>query len=326
LFTVDGQPSPLANALTDADRRVRFAALRAIIALDPPSPFPGSSRVPEAVAWFAGSTGERRAIVAMPTNVMATDVAGMLAAHEFEADAINSGREAIDRARELADLEMIFVDMDIAGPDIRQVLYELRTAPETGEAPIALLAADGRLPAAKRLASEHERVIAIPRPHTTEVLARSVTALEKRAAQDTVAAGQRASQAVQALTWLAKLLASDRTFYDLHHTAPTIEAALYRPDAAKPAIAALSQLGTPESQQLLVDLASERAVPIAARVQAAEGFGTSVAKFGVLLTTAEILSQYDRYNASATADADTQQVLSTLLDAIESRPGDSGTN
>jgi CheY-like chemotaxis protein len=300
--------------------------LQAIMALDPPSPFPGSSRVPEALAWFAGSTGERRAIVAMPTNLMATDVAGMLAAHGFEADATNTGRETIDRARELADLEMIFVDMGIAGPDIRQVLYELRTAPETGEVPIALLAADGRLSAAKRLAGEHERVIAIPRPHTTEVLGRSVTALDKLAAQDTVAAGQRASQAVQALTWLAKLLASDQSFYDLHHTAQTIEAALYRPDAAKLAVAALSQLGTPESQQLLVDFASERAVPIDARTQAADAFRASVAKFGVLLTTDEILTQYARYNASAAADSQTQQVLSTLLDAIESRPGDSGTN
>ena len=42
------------------NRRVRFAALRAIMTLDPKSPYPGSSRVPEAFAWFAGGTGERR--------------------------------------------------------------------------------------------------------------------------------------------------------------------------------------------------------------------------------------------------------------------------
>jgi hypothetical protein len=39
----------------------------------------------------------------------------------------------------------------------------------------------------------------------------------------------------------------------------------------------------------------------------------------VLLTTDQILMQYDRYNASETADADTQRVLGSLLDAIESR-------
>jgi CheY-like chemotaxis protein len=326
LFTVDGQPSSLANALKDSDRHVRFAALRAIMALNPTSPFPGSSHVPEALAWFAGGTGNRRAVVAMPTHVMATDVAGMLAAQELEADAVNNGREAIDRARELADLETIFVDMDISAPEVRQVLYELRTASETGEVPIALLAADGRLPVAQRLASEHKKVFAMPRPHTAEVLGHSVESFRTLAAQDAVAAGRRATQAVQALTWIANLLASDQSFYDLHFTAPAVEAALYRPDTVKLAIAALSELGTPESQQLLADFASERAVPIAARRQAADAFRASAAKFGVLLTTDEILMQFDRYNASATADGQTQQVLGTLLDTIESSPEVSGTD
>ena len=258
LFTADGHPSPLANALTHADRRVRFAGLRAILTLDPPSPFPGSSRVPEALSWFASGVGEHRAMVAMPTNLMATDVAGMLSAHGLEGEATNHGREAIDRARELADLEMIFVDMAIAMPDVRQVLYELRTSAETGQIPIALLAADGRLPAAQRLADEHERVIAISRPHTAEALGRIVEALNELTVRDAAAANEHATQAVQAMTWLAKLLASDRSFYDLHRTAPVVEAALYRPDAAILAISALGQLGTPESQRLLVDFASER--------------------------------------------------------------------
>ena len=38
----------------------------------------------------------------------------------------------------------------------------------------------------------------------------------------------------------------------------------------------------------------------------------------ILLTNDEILRQYDRYNASAALDADSQKVFSTVLDAIES--------
>jgi CheY-like chemotaxis protein len=319
LFTNDGQPSALAGALADGNRRVRFAALEAVMAIDPQSPFPGSSRVPEALAWFAGGAGERRAVVAMPTNLLATDVAGMLAAHNFEADAINHGRDAIDRSRALADLEMIFVDMGIAEPDVRQVMYELRTSPETGKIPVALFAADGRLPAAQRLAGEHKRVVAAPRPHTADTLGRLVDSLSDLASPNAVPASERAAQAVQAIGWLARLLASDQSFYDLHTAWPTIEAALYRPDAASLAISALSQLGTPESQQLLVNFASERTLPSAGRARAVEAFRASVAKFGVLLTSEEILTQYDRYNASATAEAQTQQILGQLLDVIESR-------
>ena len=83
--------------------------------------------------------------------------------------------------------------------------------------------------------------------------------------RDAATAKERAAQAVQAMTWLAKLLASDRSFYNLHRAAPVVEAALYRPDAANLAISALSELGTPESQQLLVNYASETTLPPAAR-------------------------------------------------------------
>ncbi len=49
LLTADGEPSPLADALNSPSRRVRFAALKAIMALNPATPYPGSSRVPEAL-------------------------------------------------------------------------------------------------------------------------------------------------------------------------------------------------------------------------------------------------------------------------------------
>ena len=94
-----------------------------------PTPAPADCR---SAAWFASAAGERRAVVAMPTTLLRTDVAGMLAAHGLEADATNRGRDAIDLAHRAADLEMIFVDMDILVPDVRQVLYELRIEPSHG--------------------------------------------------------------------------------------------------------------------------------------------------------------------------------------------------
>ena len=91
LLTADGKPSPLADALTSPDRRVRFAALKAIMALNPAAPYPGSSRVPDALAWFAGSTGESQAVVAMPNLAVASDLVGQLAALQFNAEPTNRG-------------------------------------------------------------------------------------------------------------------------------------------------------------------------------------------------------------------------------------------
>ncbi len=219
LLTSDGKPSPLTDALTSPNRNVRFAALSAIMALDPKSPYPGSSRVPEALAWFAGSNADRQVIVAMPTLAAAGNVAALLAAQKISADVTNNGHDLLTMARDAADAEAIFVDMDILLPGIREVLYELRSNPTTGEVPIAILAGDGRLEAAKQLAAEHQRVIAVPRPHSPEVIANTLNELAALATSDTVPANERAAQAAQARAWLAKLESGIRPFYVIRRTA-----------------------------------------------------------------------------------------------------------
>jgi CheY-like chemotaxis protein len=253
----------------------------------------------------------------MRTTVAATDLANMLAAAGIQADATDSGREAIDRAWETPDLEMIFVDVNINGPGIREVIYELRIKPTTAEIPIAILAPTSRLAAAEQIAAEHERVIAAPRVHSPEVLGRLIERLTNLSGRFAAPSDERAAQAVGALTWLSQLAAGERPFYRIRRTEPVIEAALYG-SAAEPAIAALAELGTAESQLALVNFASQPTLPIETRSQAAAAFRKSAAARGLLLTSDEILTQYDRYNASERADADTQRILGALLDAIES--------
>ena len=53
------------------------------------------------------------------------------------------------------------------------------------------------------------------------------------------------------------------------------------------------------------------------RRAAAAALTASVDRYGLQLTREQILEQYSRYNASETADADTQQVLSKILDILE---------
>jgi CheY-like chemotaxis protein len=234
LMTSDGKPSPLADALTSPNRNVRFAALSAIMALDPQSPYPGSSRVPEALGWFANSGAERRALTAMPTTAAASDLAGRLAAHQLVAEPTNSGGELINMARTITDVDLILVDMDIILPNIREVLYQLRTNPTTGETPIAILAAEGRLEAAKKLAEEHQRVIAVPRPHTDEIVTNTVQQLAKLADRDAVQADARVAQANEAKAWLDKLESGARPFYVIRRTARLAPAHRTAPEPRPP--------------------------------------------------------------------------------------------
>ena len=61
------------------------------------------SRLPEALIYFASSTGERRGIVASPTAARASDLAGQLAAHGLSGEGFHRGRDAVKAALGSAD-------------------------------------------------------------------------------------------------------------------------------------------------------------------------------------------------------------------------------
>jgi hypothetical protein len=148
-------------------------------------------------------------------------------------------------------------------------------------------------------------------------LALIVDRLQIMAGRDVLTAEERAAQAIQATSWIAKLLAAHRPFYVLQRSQPVLEAAAYKLDSNESAIAALVALGTPKSQQALVNFASQTTLPVASRAAAVTAFDASVRRHGLLLTTDEIIAQYDRYNASAGADVDAQQGVGAILNAIE---------
>jgi hypothetical protein len=79
----------------------------------------------------------------------------------------------------------------------------------------------------------------------------------------------------------------------------------------------LAKLPSATGQQEMANLATLRTTPIALRRELAKAFDESIARFGVLLTSDQIVAQYERYNLSVDADTDTQQVLGLLLDSLE---------
>ncbi len=89
------------------------------------------------------------------------------------------------------------------------------------------------------------------------------------------------------------------------------------PPLAPDAVRVLAHLGTPECQRALVDLASRWTQPIELRLAATRAFREATEQKGILLTSEQMLQQYDRYNQSENQDPGTQQVLGLILDCIE---------
>ena len=123
--------------------------------------------------------------------------------------------------------------------------------------------------------------------------------------------------AARAMDLLLEISRPEQRVFDAGGLDDVALKALYVPELAERATVLAGRLGLPAAQGALVDLASRETAPIALRRAAATALGHSIERHGILLTTDEILRQYDRYNASGTRDVATQQVLALILDYIE---------
>ncbi len=322
LATADGRPSPLAAALHSPVRDLRFATLAAVMELNPPRSFPGASYVADSLWYFAAGAGEPAAVAAAPVFTRASDWAGQLRGLGYEAMPAATGREAIRAALDPAAatrLAVILLDGDLGQPLVREVIFQLRSADRTARVPIIVAASAERYPDAERLAHRDPLLVAAPRPQSSDALAELVERALALSEHPLAASEVRTQQSAQALDWLAKLLAGDAPYDELRRDAALVNRTLFIPELTAASLRVLAALGTAESQAALADYASAQSVPIDRRRAAAEALAASVQRFGAQLTAAEILRQYDRYNASETADAETQAVLGNILDLLEKK-------
>ncbi|HZZ28091.1 MAG TPA: hypothetical protein VFE46_08820 [Pirellulales bacterium] len=315
----NGKLRPLILAVQQGDRRLQFAAVQAIMKLKPTAPFAGSSQVLEALAFFADSPGNKRALVAYPNMVVAGQLAAMLAGLGYEVDLAANGRQAYLQAISSGDYELLVLSSRLDHPPLWVTLDLLRDDPRTAHVPVALLAedADGDIDRMRILAEERALAAGFQRPVTPDGMKYFVDRLLDRAGGALVPEAVRLRQSLAALAWLAQLSEADPHDFNLMPYEAQLTRALHRPATSAAAAKLLGGLGKQTVQEALVDTANSPSEPLGMRQTAAAAFSQAVRKSGIQLTTVEIQHQYDRYNQSATEDKAAQQLLGLILDAIE---------
>ena len=312
-----GAHRPLALALRHVDPRVRFAAVEAIVKIDPREPYPGAADFVRQLAFFARTEGKRRILVVHPRATEAETLAGMARSWGFAADAVGTGQSALKRALRSPDYEVILISDAV--PLWTELLQQLRRDPRTGRIAVGLIVRSPAMVRGEQLARRDPLTIAYPLPRDPDTLGMVVQRALNQATISRTSPETRLTLGRRALGWLADLVAQRRSypFYETLDREGVLTAALTVPELAERAALALGAAGTPAAQTALVDLASQISQPLALRRTAAAAFDTAVRRQGVQLTSAQILTQYERYNASEKLAADTQQVLASILDSIE---------
>jgi CheY-like chemotaxis protein len=319
LLRSDGYLSAPCRALRHADRRVRFAAMQAVLRIDPRERFHGASFVTESLGYFASHSGARRALVVHPRTELAQTLAGTLNGSGFQADTVATGGEAVQLATRNSDYEFVLVSDAIDRPQARELLQLLRREPRTANLPVAILAREENLERMQLTAEEDPLAISMPAPYEPSAMGFLVGRLRQLAGTSYVSQEERLRHASAALERMAALAAKPEwyAFYELASQQDAVERALSAAPLRIRAIRVLGLLGTPSAQRRLVNLANQSDSMLHDRRAAAAAFEIAVRRQGLLLTRSEILTQYDRYNASVNSDQGTQQVLGTILDTME---------
>lgn len=312
------EPATLVRALRQPERRLRLAAAAAILKLAPVQPFPGSSHLPETLTFLAATRGEPRALVATPTSAEAMRLSGFLGRLGYQVDIAMNGDQAMRLALASPDYVLVYLDATLDRPPLPLLLQQLRHDCRTALLPVAVFAREGEGRRAEHLVRQDSLALAFPRPHDVETVRWQVDQLLALAGREAVAPPERQQQAALALDLLL-LMTTDpqQEFYRLKGAEASALTALYVPTLTVPAATFLGALGTAESQQALVELASRGTQPLEVRQAALAAFRQAVQKHGLMLTSEEIRRQYTRYNESEGMDAPSRRVLGLILDCLE---------
>ncbi len=310
-------PSPLVVAAQHPDRRLRFAAIDAIMKLKPTGPFAGSSRVVDGLGYFATSYGVPRVLIAHPRSDEAQQIAGLAAELGYESDIATNGRRTFDLAVNSADYEFAFIHSAIDRPAVDELLAQLRRDRRTALLSVGLIAPLDDLDRIKRFAEGSTRAEAFLQPRNAEEMKLSTAAVLARAGRWHVSPQERQAQATAALDWLVALTSRHQRVFDVHRLEPAVARALFAGELGPRAAEVLGHLGTASGQRNLLELANVPTQPLSTRQTAAAALTESMHQHGILLTSEEILQQYDLYNANAGRDADTHAILGVILDALE---------
>ncbi len=298
LDTAGAARSPLAEAARSGNRRLRFAAIDAILRIQPTQPFSGDSSVVDSLQFFAATSGERRVLVGHPRSTRGQEIAGLLASQGYRADVATNSRQFLELASRCPDYELALVDVSLGSPPVDDLIGRLRRDPRTADLPIGLMVGEELKAAVQRLAATMPAVVAIARVGDDYSTQFEIARVLASVGRDHVGFETRQAQAGNSLVWLAKLAEHRTTVFNVERTSPSIERALYVPAWTAAAATVLADLPSENAQRSLLALASDNVLPAETRRIGAVAFGRNVRRYGVHLTAAEIQKQYDRYNAS----------------------------
>ncbi len=310
---------PLIEALSFADREVRFNAALAIAHALPLNTFEQSNLVVPILAEALLQKGHRYALVVDPDSQRRNEIIGQLRRSEAFAEVVGGEHFAVtvEQAAALPGFDLIILARDIKRPDLDETLqliaqdYRLALCP-------TLVVADTQSLAAARKKYENNSFLKIILPGQT---AEEMITLAEKVMQHNYAANfapQMADEyAVKAALALQALAITRNPVLDsaVAQSALLQAARDERTDVQAAAVAALARINSQAAQRALAKLALDEQVPMDIRLMTFNLMSTSCKAFGNLLLAEQIEAIY-AIVSSVDADPDLRNLAAEAYGSL----------
>ena len=346
LVTPNGKPSFLVKACESGDPRVRFAALKTIMALKPETAYPGASVVSETLVWFAAGEGKPTIVVAHPKTGESSKIVGHFNGLGYRGELASNCGDAMRLAAASPDVELVLVDEKCVSPPVADFVQEMRNDSRTRLLPIAVLTDDAKLleqwsdPAkfgaylgimrnVDRTRYTNPYAFALARvyalPGSVEAAQRIDNDIREKLDVDPIPPETRLDQAKQALQWLQEITEKANggaAIYRFENFDETVRVSLRSEQKLREAMRLAAVVKSAAMQNELFNVVSEIIYSEELRREAVKLFEQSVNAHGVLLRGQQVHRLYERYNAGEKESKETQEMLGAILDIIEKKSED----
>jgi HEAT repeat protein len=321
-LTNSNRPHPLVDALVAPGRRVQFATAKAIIALAPAKPFPGSSQVVPTLVRFVLNQPVPRAIVIDGNPNRGSQLAGFLRDLGYDPEVELTGNLGFRAAAAAADVELILLGFDLFRPGwgLHDTLANLESDARTAAIPVFVYGPLNIQYNRPNLEKDYPRIKFLVQPGEVDLLQKQLKELSTGLTK-----AERAGYSTEAATLLARISSKEKSPFaaDLIALEPAFSAAVNRAETAQAATAVLGNIPDPDAQRSLAAVVLDPSRSTDLRTEAAGQLIHSIQRFGRLITA----HQEARFAQMVEEESDlnVRTAVRTVIKALQ-RPSRRGLN
>ncbi|MDB5341433.1 MAG: hypothetical protein JWN70_7052 [Planctomycetaceae bacterium] len=315
---VSGRQSALQRALNYPNRRIQFAAVQTIVALDPTTRYPGTDRVIAVLGkgLTQAEATQHRGLVLDSVIERGQTLTGFLRTLGYEPSLVRTGRDGFKVAATEQEVDLVLIDANIQRWALSETIANFKADPRTKDVPIVIYGSSLSERSGRVQTQQYRNVFFIQEPSAAEDLKEQISGFMERQVEAPLTPEERSSKAVISSELLSFLTSGQRrAVYNLTPIEPQLVTAVENTQLAPWLLPVLGALPTLQAQSRIASLVGDDGFPMDVRTIAAKELTRHVRQHGLLIATEQVQALHQVWDQSSNGPLHAE--LSSLMGLLK---------